>query len=174
MKQAMLSTPRLTIRHLTLADAGFMLRLLNEPSWLRFIGDRGVHTLEDAERYLQQGALENYARLGFGFCAVDLRASGATVGMCGLTQRDYLDSPDIGFAFLPEHAGQGLAFEAASAVMQDARETLGLRRILATTRLDNQASQKLLLKLGLQFERIIRSPDGSRDLQLYAWQASNS
>ncbi|MCV2419625.1 GNAT family N-acetyltransferase [Paucibacter sp. DJ2R-2] len=169
-----LHTERLNIRPLRLADAGFMLRLLNEPSWLRFIGDRGVHTLEDAERYLQQGALENYARLGFGFCALDLRSSGVTVGMCGLTQRDYLDSPDIGFAFLPEHAGQGLAFEAASAVMQDAREALGLRRILATTRLDNQASQKLLLKLGLQFERIIRSPDGSRDLQLYAWQASGS
>ena len=168
----MLSTARLTLRAFTRADAGFMLRLLNEPGWLRYIGDRGVHTLTEAERYLEQGPLASYAQHGFGFEAVDLRDTGETVGLCGLAQREYLDAPDIGFAFLPEHAGRGLAFEAASAVMAHARGTLGLRRILATTRDDNQASQKLLGKLGLQFERRIRSADGSRELQLYAWQES--
>lgn len=166
----MLSTPRLTLRPFTRADAGFMLRLLKEPSWLRFIGDRGVHSLADAERYLEQGPLASYAQHGFGFDAVDLRETGETVGLCGLAQREYLDAPDIGFAFLPEYAGRGLAFEAARAVMAHARGPLGLRRILATTREDNHASQKLLDKLGLRFERRIRSADGSRELRLYVWQ----
>lgn len=170
----MLRTARLTLRPFTLADAGFMLRLLNEPSWLRYIGDRGVHTLAEAERYLEQGALASYAQHGFGFEAVVLHETGETVGMCGLAQREYLDAPDIGFAFLPEHAGRGLAFEAASAAMARARGPLGLRRILATTREDNHASQKLLSKLGLQFERRIRSADGSRELLLYAWQEGPS
>lgn len=170
----MLSTARLTLRPFTLADAGFMLRLLNEPSWLRYIGDRGVHTLAEAERYLEEGPLASYAQHGFGFEAVVLQETGETIGLCGLAQRAYLDAPDIGFAFLPEHAGRGLAFEAASAVMAHARGVLGLRRILATTRDYNQASQKLLSKLGLQFERRIRSADGSRELLLYAWQEGPS
>jgi RimJ/RimL family protein N-acetyltransferase len=166
-----LDTPRLTIRPLTEADAAFMLRLLNDASWLHYIGDRGVRTLEDAKHYILQGPVEMYGRLGFGFCAVELKAtgeaSGDVMGICGLAQRDYLDAPDLGFALLPQFCGQGYAFEAAAAVLRFAQQDLGLSRVLATTRHYNQASQALLEKLGLRCLREIDHPDGDRKLLLY-------
>lgn len=146
-----------------------MLTLLNDPTWLRFIGDRGVKTLEQARRYIENGPVEMYARLGFGFCIVESKLTGHALGACGISQRDYLDSPDLGFAFLPQHSGQGYAFEAAAEVMRYAQTELGLECILATTRVDNLRSQKLLEKLGLQFERLMPHPDGSeRQLMVYA------
>ncbi|MCV2350415.1 GNAT family N-acetyltransferase [Paucibacter sp. Y2R2-4] len=171
MPMKTLDTPRLTIRPLTEADAAFMLRLLNDASWLHYIGDRGVRTLEDAKHYILKGPVEMYGRLGFGFCAVELKASGEApdelIGICGLAQRDYLDDPDIGFAFLPQFCGQGYAFESASAVLRFAQQDLGLSRVLATTRHYNQASQGLLEKLGLRCLREIDHPDGDRKLLLY-------
>ncbi len=154
-------------------DAAFMLGLLNDPSWLRFIGDRGVRTLEDAQAYIENGPVEMYGRLGFGFCIVESRGPSAQrLGVCGLAQRDYLDCPDIGFAFLQQHGGQGYAFEAAAAVLRYGQGELKLKSILATTRVDNLRSQKLLEKLGLRFERLIPHPDGSeRQLMVYAIRA---
>jgi RimJ/RimL family protein N-acetyltransferase len=145
-----------------------MLALLNEPSWLRFIGDRGVRSLEQARAYIENGAMENYARLGFGFYLVESKADGRALGMCGLAQRDYLAHPDLGFAFLPEFAGQGYAYEAACAVLMYAKEQLKLTRILATTRLDNVRSIQLLEKLGMQLEKVFLHPEGDRELNLYA------
>jgi len=164
-----LTTARLRIRPLAPGDAAFILTLLNDPSWLRFIGDRGVRTLADAERYIRAGPMAMVARHGFGFGLVESIESGAAQGLCGLAQRDYLDAPDLGFAFLPAHRGQGLAFEAAAAVLAHGRTVLRLPRILATTRDENVASQRLLTKLGLRFERRIPHPDGRRELRLYAW-----
>lgn len=163
-----LTTDRLVIRRMTAADAEFMLALLNEPAWLRFIGDRGVRTVEDAKNYIEQGPVEMYARLGYGFCVVESKESACPMGVCGLAKRDYLDCADIGFAFLPQHWGQGYAYEAAAAVLQYAQGELGLARVLATTRADNASSQRLLQKLGLRYERLIPHPDGDRDLHLYA------
>lgn len=165
---AMLLTQNLNIRRMQTDDAAFMLKLLNERSWLRFIGDRGVRTLDDARRYIDQGPVAMYARLGFGFYLVERREDGCLVGMCGLSKRDYLDDVDLGFAFLPEFWGQGYAYEAAAAVICHARQDLGLTRIVATTRLDNEPASALLQKLGLRFERIFSHPDGDRDLQLFA------
>ena len=98
-----LVTDRLIIRRMSTTDADFMLALLNEPSWLRFIGDRGVRTREDAQAYILQGPVAMYERLGFGFCLVQSRESAHPLGICGLTKREYLDSPDLGFAFVPQH-----------------------------------------------------------------------
>ena len=164
-----LTTARLRIRPMAPGDAGFILTLLNEPSWLQFIGDRGVRTLDDAERYIREGPMAMVARHGFGFGIVESLESGVALGLCGLTQRDHLDAPDLGFAFLPAHWGQGLAFEAAAAVMAHAAAVLKLPRILATTRDENLASQKLLERLGLRYERHIPHPDGSRRLRLHTW-----
>ena len=153
---------------MSVADAGFILTLLNEPSWLRFIGDRGVRTIDDAKNYIIQGPVAMYASLGFGLCTVESKNLACPVGICGLIKRDYLDAADIGFAFLPAYWGKGYAHEAATAVLNFAKTDLGLKRILATTRLENIASQKLLEKLGLRFERLITHPDGDRDLRVYA------
>lgn len=166
-----LETDRLTIRRMSVDDAPFMLRLLNEPSWLRFIGDRGVRTLAEARRYIETGPVDSYARLGFGFCLVELREDpdrGVPIGICGLAKRDYLDDVDIGYALLPQHEGRGYAVEAARAVLAHARAELGLARIVATTRPANAGSQKVLDRLGLRFERAIRHPDDGRELLLYA------
>jgi ribosomal-protein-alanine N-acetyltransferase len=150
------------------ADAEFMLTLLNEPSWLRFIGDRGVRSIEDAKHYILSGPVEMYKNLGYGFCVVESRETTYSLGICGLTKRSYLEDADIGFALLSEYCGNGYAFEAASAVLDYALYELKLTRVLATTRLDNVGSQSLLEKLGLQFQRVITHPDGDRDLKLYA------
>jgi RimJ/RimL family protein N-acetyltransferase len=148
-------------------DAGFMLGLLNDPAWHRFIGDRGIRTMDGARDYILNGPMEMVARLGFGFYVVELKEAGCPLGVCGLAKRDFLDDVDIGYAFLPEYGGQGYAFEAAHATLAHARE-LGLKRIVATVRPDNSASIRLLEKLGLRFERTMQAPDTARELQLFA------
>ena len=112
-----LKTERLVLRHLNAEDAPFILRLLNEPSWLQFIGDRGVRTLADAQRYIETGPIEMYGRLGFGLYHVRLAQSGEPIGMCGILKRESLKDVDLGFAFLPEFWGKGYAREASAAVL---------------------------------------------------------
>jgi RimJ/RimL family protein N-acetyltransferase len=162
-----LSTERLRMRRMAPGDAAFMLGLLNDPAWHRFIGDRGIRTLEGARDYILTGPMAMVARLGFGFDVVEREEDGCPIGVCGLARRDYLDDVDIGYAFLPQYGGQGYAIEAARAVLAHAKE-LGLQRIVATVRPDNSASIRLLETLGLRFERIIQAPDTARELQLFA------
>ncbi|MBL8299293.1 MAG: GNAT family N-acetyltransferase [Rhodanobacteraceae bacterium] len=140
-------------------DAAFVLQLVNEPSWLQFIGDKGVRTIEDARRYLREGPHAMYARCGHGLYRVDLKSTGSTIGMCGLIKRDTLPDADLGYAFLPAHWGRGYAEEAARAALMHARE-LGLCRVLAIVTPGNVRSIHLLLKLGLRYERDIESVPG--------------
>ncbi len=161
-------TERLSLRRMCADDAPFMLALLNAPSWLRFIGERGVRTIADAQNYILNGPVAMYARLGFGFYIVELTATGHAIGICGLAKRDFLDDVDIGYALLPEHCGNGYAYEAAAAVLDYAKANLNLKRIVATMRPGNHLSAKLLLKLGLRFERMVPHPDGDRELELFA------
>lgn len=163
-----LETDRLILRWMSTRDATFMLGLLNEPSWLRFIGDRGVRTLDEARAYILNGPVAMYTRLGFGLYMVDLKESGIPLGICGLVKRDFLDDVDVGFAFLPAYWGQGYAYEAAAAVITYGTEVLGLKRIVAITALDNHRSANLLEKLGLRFERRVRYPGDGREVRLFA------
>jgi RimJ/RimL family protein N-acetyltransferase len=167
-----LETERLVLRQLTLEDAPFMLQLVNEPSWLRFIGDRGVRTLEDARRYLQEGPLASYARHGFGLYLTELKPSGAPAGICGLIKRDSLEDVDLGFAFLPRYWGRGYATEAAAAVVGLAFSALGLERLVAITTLDNASSIKLLEKLGMRREESVELPGEGAPLLLFACSAT--
>lgn len=167
-----LETERLVLRRLTVDDAPFMLGLVNEPSWLRFIGDRGVRTLDDARRYLLEGPIAMYERLGFGLYATTLREDeSAPIGICGLVKRDRLEDVDIGFALLPAFWGKGYAHEAASAVMDYARNVVGLRRVVAITSVDNGSSARLLEKIGLRFEKMVRLTEGGEEVRLFAWEA---
>lgn len=147
-----IDTERLRLVEFTPEDAAFMLRLLNEPSFLRYIGDRGVRRLDDARRYIMEGPVAGYLRYGHGLMRVVRRSDGESVGMCGVLKRDSLPDPDIGFSFLPAYWSQGYAFESADAAMQHARGTLGLGRIVAITTRDNDASIRLLGKLGFRLE----------------------
>lgn len=166
MTTTILETERLTLRELHDGDAAFVLELLNSPGWIRFIGDRGMRTEDEARDYLAKGPIDMYRRLGFGLYAVLRRGDAAPIGMCGLIKRDGLDDVDIGFAFLDQHAGQGYAFEAAQAVMAHGREVLGLQRIVAITSVDNDRSIRLLEKIGLRFEKLI--PMKGEQVKLFA------
>lgn len=158
---------RLVLRLARPDDAAFLLRIVNQASWIRHIGDRKVHTLEDAERYIEARMLAPVRALGYGMYVVELKQAGLPIGLCGLVKRDTLPDPDIGFALLDEHAGQGYAIEAAAAVLRHARETLRFARVLAIVAPANDRSARLLVKLGFRLgDRPHMNPEGER-LDLY-------
>jgi len=165
---SILETERLALRELNEGDAAFVLELLNEPGWLRFIGDRGIRTEEAAREYIANGPMAMYRRLGFGLYAVVRKSDGVALGVSGLIKRETLEDVDIGFAFLERHGGAGYAVEAADAVMSHAREVLGLKRVVAITSVDNDKSIRLLEKVGLRFEKLIRLAGDDEDIKLFA------
>jgi ribosomal-protein-alanine N-acetyltransferase len=167
-----IETPRLTLRRLTTDDAAFMLTLLNEPSFIRHIGDRGVRTIADAEAYITAGPLASYERFGFGLYLVELKPWGPSIGICGLLKRETLDAVDIGFAFLPRFWSRGYAVESASAVRDHARDEIGLGRLVAIVDPVNDGSIRVLEKLGFTFERMVRLGDEAKDLQLFGCDLS--
>ena len=108
-----------------------------------------------------------YSRLGFGLYLVALNGGGPPIGICGLIKRDSLEDVDIGFAFLPEYWGRGYAYEAASAVMAYGGNALRLKRIVAVTSVDNDSSARLLEKLGLRFEGMVKLSNDSEEVRLF-------
>lgn len=162
-----LETPRLILRELTVSDAAFMLELLNDDAFIRYIGDRGVRTDEEARKYLQEGTIASYREHGYGMYLVLRRDDGASIGVCGLVRRDGLDAPDLGFALLPPYRAAGYASEACEMVLQHARNTLNVGRLLAIATPDNAASAALLRKLGMRIEGRIRLPGDDTELDVY-------
>ena len=160
-----LETERLSLRRFTVDDAGFILTLLNEPAFLRYIGDKKVRNLDDARQYILNGPVASYERHGFGLNCVELRDSHTPIGMCGLLKREELPDPDIGFALLPDYRNQGFAFEAAEAVLKDASN---VPRILAITSLDNEASINLLQRLGFKFDEVVQMAPDREPLRLFS------
>ena len=163
-----IETERLALRRLTLNDAAFVLRLLNDPSFIQSIGDRGIRTLEGAQDYLRKKTLASYERHGAGMGLVSLKFDGTPIGICGLFKRDPDPDFELGFAFLPPFWGKGYAVEAAAAAIADARRALGVNRIIAATSRRNAGSVKVLEKLGLRFEKFYQPVDSSEELQLFA------
>ena len=153
---SIIETERLMIRHLTPNDAAFILELLNEPGFIKNIADRGVRTLDDARAYIANGPATSYDKHGFGLSAVVLKETGEPIGMCGLIRRDYWDEVDIGYALLERYWSKGYAYEAASAMMDYGRNVLKLPRIVAITAPDNDASGRILEKIGLRFEKLVK------------------
>ena len=163
-----LETERLVLRRLDPAlDAEFILRLLNEPSFLHYIGDKGVRTSADAQRYIIDGPVKSYETNGFGLYKVELKNDATPIGMCGLVKRDTLPDADIGFAFLEEYWNQGYAHESAGAIMKYARDIFGIERVLAITTPDNQASGKLLEKIGLRFAQLTKLSADAAEVKLF-------
>ncbi len=163
---SVIKTSRLDLRELDFRDADFILELLNEAGFIRFIGDKGVRTLADARDYILQGPMDSYARNGFGLYAACLR-DGTPIGICGLVKREGLSDPDVGFAFLSRYWSSGYAVESAAAVLAHARDSLRIARVVAITSPDNWSSIAVLEKIGLHFERMIRLVDHSPELKLF-------
>ena len=162
-----IETDRLRLRRLSVDDVEFILRLLNEPSFIQNIGDRGVRTVDDARGYIVKGPITSYEKFGFGLWMVETKSPVAPIGICGLLKRDALEDVDIGYALLPEFWSQGYALEAASAVVLYAREKLGLKRVAAVTNSDNQSSIRLLEKMGFKYERMVRLSEDSAEIKLF-------
>ena len=188
-----LETERLILREIVEADAEFILDLLNQPSFIKYIGDRNVRTVEQACEFIETRYRQSYREHGYGLYAVELKAEfdspsdrkipnpqfripNRTIGMCGFVKRDSLPEADIGFAFLPQFEGKGYAFESAAAVMKCGRDRLSFGRVLAITTPDNHSSEKLLTKLGFKFERLIQMPpDGSgEELKLFSFEPATA
>ena len=163
-----LETERLILRRVNVEDTQFILTVLNEPSFLRYIGDKKVRNLEDARRYILDGPIASYERHGFGLYVVELKESNEPIGVCGLLKRDELPAPDIGFAFLPAFWNRGFASEAAAEVLRDARERFTLERVLAITSLDNDASIRLLERLGFKFQQARKMSSTGEQVKLFA------
>jgi [ribosomal protein S5]-alanine N-acetyltransferase len=162
-----LETERLILRQMRAEDAEFIFELVNEAAFIRNIGDKGVRTLDDARNYILTGPVASYAKFGFGLYLVALRETGEAIGICGLLKRDSLEDVDIGFAFLERFRRKGFAYEAAAAVMGYGRNALGLKRIVTITSADNEGSMRVLEKIGLRFEKIIRMPGSDEDTRLF-------
>lgn len=158
---SVLESERLVLREFDLDDADFVVELLNEPAFVRFIGDKGVRTRADAREYLQKGPMDSYRRHGFGLYLASLRSDGTPIGMCGLIKREGLADVDVGFALRSRYWSQGYAAEAAAAVLDYGRRILNLGRIVAIANPENRASIAVLEKIGLKFEHTVRlSADG--------------
>ena len=169
-----LETERLQLRRLSVDDAEFILRLLNEPSFIQNIGDRGVRTIDDARAYILKGPIASYEEFGFGLWMVETRLENTPIGICGLLKRDVLDDVDIGYALLPEFWSQGYALESASAVTSYASESLGLKRVVAVVNADNQSSIRLLERMGFKYERMVRLSEGAAEIKLFAAEVQGS
>ena len=162
-----LETERLLLRQLTTDDAEFILELLNDPSFIRNIGDRNVRTIDDACSYILNGPVASYAKNGFGLYLVVLKETNESIGMCGLIKRDALEDVDIGYALLPRYWSKGYAFEAARATKEYARKVIGLNRIVAIVDPVNAGSIRVLEKIGLHYETMVRLSVDDIDLKLF-------
>jgi RimJ/RimL family protein N-acetyltransferase len=163
-----LETERLILKQVSIEDAEFILTLLNEPSFIRNIGDRGVRTLADARDYVLNKLVASYENFGFGMYLVILKETGTPAGLCGLVQRVGLDDVDIGYAILPEHWSKGYATESALGVKEYAKNSIGLKRIVGITDPDNDGSIRVLEKLELKFEKMVKLSEDNIELSLYA------
>lgn len=162
-----LETERLRLRRITLEDAPLLLELMNDPAFLEHVGDRGLRTVADAERYLAEKLLPSFDNFGFGLCVVELKTTGEPVGMCGLFKRETMEDVDIGYSTRRAFWRRGFAGEAAAALLAHGREVLKLPRIVAITGPRNTSSSRLLEKLGLRFERMIKMPDTEEERRLF-------
>lgn len=165
----LLETQRLVIRKLIIEDAHFFFELVNDPDWIRFIGDRNVRTLDDAKEYLENRIFKSYEESGFGFYAVTLKSTEEVKGISGFVKRDELKHVDVGFAFLPIGRGKGYALESTQALMNYGIKTLNFQHILAIANKDNERSHHLLKKLGFAFQKYVRLYDEEDEISLFSF-----
>ncbi|MCC6370492.1 MAG: GNAT family N-acetyltransferase [Bacteroidia bacterium] len=162
-----LQTERLVLREFNIGDTAFVVELLNSEGWLKYIGNRNINNVDDALHYLENSILSAYTKLGFGLWLVELKNQNMAIGMCGFIKRDTLDYEDLGFAFLPQYHSKGYATEAALATLQYGRMNLNLKQVLAITTITNEASIKLLTKIGFGLEKRFYLPGETEELFLF-------
>ncbi len=162
-------TERMIVENITLADAPFILQLVNSPDWLRFIGDRNVTNIDDACTYLRNGFLKSYAENGFGYYVARLKPDRVPVGIGGFLRKPSLENPDFGFALLPDFYGQGLAFEYCEAILDYGIQKFRFCVLDAVTAPNNIRSIRLLEKLTFKDHGFAKSDTSEHDLRLFRW-----
>lgn len=168
LNELIVKTERLILREISEADADFILNVLNQSSFIKYIGDRNVRTLKQAGEYIKSRMMISYEQFGFGMYLVELRESQIPIGVCGFVKRESLPDADIGFAFLEEFEGKGFGFESSKAVLKYGKNVLGFKRVLAIASQNNHTSHKLLEKLGFKFERLIKLPHDAEELKMFS------
>jgi [ribosomal protein S5]-alanine N-acetyltransferase len=163
-----LETERTILREVSEIDSNFILHLLNQPSFIKYIGDRNVRTIDEARDYIESRFIKSYRENGFGLYAVEFKENKTPIGICGFVKRDFLPDADIGFAFLPQYERKGYAFESAFAVMEYGKDVLNLKRVLAITTIDNESSIRLLEKLNFKFESLLKLPQSEEQVKLFS------
>lgn len=166
MKLKKFETKRLFLVPTSLEDVEFILELLNSPKWLEYIGDRNVHTIDEAKKYITDKMIVQFERLGFGNYTLVRKSDNEKLGTCGLYDRPGLEGVDIGFSLLPAFERKGYALESASKLKEVAFKDFAIKTISAITTKDNNASQNLILKLGLEFIKFTSLPN-DKELMLY-------
>ena len=161
-----IETTRLFLSELKIEDASFILKLYNDPDFITYIGDKGMKTLQDAEKFIKTGPIQSYIDHKHGLYLVQLKDN-SPIGICGILKRDYLDFPDIGFAVLPKYRKKGFTFEASKSIIEDVKNNTLFKKILAITSPKNNASIRLLIKLGFIFKDIIKIEQNKNPVQLY-------
>lgn len=163
----LLETERLLLRQLTTEDATFMFELLNDPSFIRNIGDRNIRTIDDACAYIVNGPVKSYEKNGFGLYLVILKETNESIGICGLIRRESLEDVDIGYALLPKFWSKGYAVEAAQATKAYAKDVVGLKRLVAIVDPVNVGSIRVLEKIGLRYENMVQLSADDIELKLF-------
>ncbi len=171
---AILTTPRVDLCKMDTSDAAFILELLNSPGWLKGIGDRGVRTIDQARKYIEENIMTSFQDHGFGLFKVVSKERKIALGICGLVQRNYLEFPDLGFAILPKYEGRGLTTEASEAVLDYGFNILKMEKIFGITNPDNFASRHILEKLGFQSLELVIPAPGKDPLQLFSLSKSET
>lgn len=166
-------TDRLQLCLVRPADAPFIRALLNTPGWLKYIGDREVHTDDDARRYIEERMMPQARRLGFGNYVVR-NEQGVALGTCGIFVREGLDVADLGFAFLPQFVGRGYATEAARCMVRAARHDFEMEKLGAITLPSNQPSRNLLRRVGMRFVKMVCLPDDPEELEYYEMELTGA
>lgn len=166
-------TERLLMRPTNLEDAPFLLQVLNMPKWLKFIGDRDVTTVEEAEEYIRSRMFPQLEKLGYSNCTVIRKEDGVKLGFCGLYDREGLEGVDIGFAFLPQYEGMGYGYESAAEIMKESIRHFNIKKISGITVKENIPSQRLLEKLGLSFQKMVLLPGETEEIMLFTWKAED-
>jgi len=162
-------TDRLLLSKITIDDAPFILELVNTPDWIKYIGDRNIKTVEQAETHIKNNQLKCYETHGFGYYKLQVKAENLkTIGTSGLLRRDNLEHVDIGFSFIPDYHGKGYGFEAASEIMKLAKDKFNIKTLCAITLPINQPSINLLEKLGLSYQKTVKPFEDDEELLLFA------
>ena len=150
-----IETERLLIRPFRMEDIepSFTMNLDAEVS--KYTGDGGIVSKKEIERRIVENVFGDYEKYGFGRLAVELKGENRFIGFTGLKYLDDMDEVDLGYRFMKEYWGKGIATESGKACVNLGFNNLGLTKIIAMVLPENAGSIHVLEKLNFKYEKEI-------------------